>query len=343
VPVQGSPEVGYRMRARLHVLSDIPDQWRETSRRWMRMNEQLRRTCCGTRVPAPLTELFIYQTILGVWPLQNADHDELLERISQFIVKALREAKESTSWLETDEAYESAVIDFVRDLLDADRSAEFLDDFHAFRAPLEWFGAINSLAQVVLKIASPGVPDTYRGTELWDFRLVDPDNRIAVNFDARRDLLDNLPEIDGSDRSLDHLAELMKSWRDGRIKLHTLHRSLGARQKSPTLFTHGEYMPLPVTGERSHNLCAGPRFHDTHCTFALAATHLAKFASPELFPLDEDAWGSTRIVLPEHAPIDWHDELTGARRHSSDELRNRTLRVAKTLQYHPVALFSGRT
>lgn len=326
------------MRARLHVLSDIPDDWGRAVRRWMRMNEHLRRRYGQLLVPEPATELFIYQTLFGVWPLREADEAELPDRLDMYFTKAWREAKERTSWLQIDEEYESAVAAFVRDLLDPAVSATFLDDFHAFRRPLEWFGALNGLAQVVLKIASPGIPDVYQGTELWDFSLVDPDNRRPVDFGVRRELLENLPNPDVDAPPLDRIAEMLDSWRDGRIKLYVLHRCLTPRRMNPTLFAGGAYIPLAASGDREHHICTFVRSHDSDWAVATAAIHTATIPLPEGAAAAPGVWRSTHIKLPADAPQRWRDVLTGLTHHTTSGPDGHALDPAQIFQRLPIAL-----
>jgi (1->4)-alpha-D-glucan 1-alpha-D-glucosylmutase len=211
------------------------------------------------------------------------------------MLKAAREAQLHTSWINPDEAYEAALEGFVRRTLDPAVSAPFLNDFTAFNREIERAGALTSLSMQVLKLASPGVPDLYQGTECWDLSLVDPDNRRPVDYDARRAMLDKL--AGGTDRSV-QLAELTGHLDDGAIKLFTTVTLLRLRREQPDLFTRGDYAPVEIEGELRDYLIAFARRHKGQTLVAVV---------PRLFrsllrrgsglPLGETVWGSTQLVL----------------------------------------------
>jgi (1->4)-alpha-D-glucan 1-alpha-D-glucosylmutase len=207
------------VRARVNVLSELAGEWEVRVERWAGMNRGKRRAVDGALVPDANEEIFLYQTLVGAWPLRDAVEARFAERLEEYLVKAAREAKVHTSWLTPDDDWEAALIAFVRDLLDEEGRNPFLDDVLGFQSQVAFYGAFSSLSQVVLQLAAPGVPDTYQGTELWNFSLVDPDNRRPVDWSSRRRLLDELAEREKGDlRQL--LAELVEEWRDGRIKLY---------------------------------------------------------------------------------------------------------------------------
>jgi len=204
------------VRARINVLSEIAEEWQREVRKWTRINAPLKRD----GVPAPNEELLLYQTLAGAYPID-------VERLSAFAEKAAREAKTYSSWLSPNGEYESALKEFASRILD---HPPFLKAFLRFHRRVAFHGFLNSLAQVVLKIFSPGVPDFYQGTELWDFSLVDPDNRRPVDYAQRAEVLRRLPPP----------STLLRNWKDGRVKLFTTTRSLAARARH----AGGEYRAI---------------------------------------------------------------------------------------------------
>src|SRR5262249_39379767 len=238
---------GEDSRARLNILSEMPGAWEKRVRRWARLNKGLRTRLGRGLAPSGQDEYFIYQGLVGAWPIAwlapgavIAPSAEMRERMKAYLVKALREAKLETSWLEPNEDYEQACLDFLEGLLDRDRSASFIGDVTAFLREIAPYAMQNSLAQTVLKLTAPGIPDIYQGTELWDLSLVDPDNRRPVDFGCRREMLRAGPRS---------WAEMRAHWQDGQIKLHVIARILALRRELPDLFAQGSYEPLAVTGQ----------------------------------------------------------------------------------------------
>ncbi|HEV2294163.1 MAG TPA: malto-oligosyltrehalose synthase [Tepidisphaeraceae bacterium] len=238
------------VRARINVLSEIPDQWHEHVTRWGEANAPHRRDLAGQPAPSRNDEYLLYQTLIGVWPLNATDADDaLVARAQAYMTKACREAKLITSWTSPNEAYENAVRAFVAQILS---HRPFLDDFVPFQARVAGLGLINSLAQTLLRLTAPGVPDTYQGQELWDFSLVDPDNRRPVDYARRRELLDAL-------RGDADARELLAHITDGRVKLFVTWRTLTLRREHPGLFTTGTYEPLPASGAKAAHAFAFAR------------------------------------------------------------------------------------
>ena len=218
-------------------------------------------------IPDANEEYLLYQTLVGAWPLEPygpEEYAEFVQRIQAYMLKALHEAKVHTSWINPNADYDEAVREFVGRILDEGANRPFLDDFRAFQRRVSHYGLFNSLSQTLLKLASPGVPDTYQGTELWDFSLVDPDNRRPVDYDRRRRMLEDLrsaAESAGGDLR-DLARDLVASKEDGRIKLYVTHRSLACRRDHPGLFTAGEYIPLAAEGSKAAHLFAFARRND---------------------------------------------------------------------------------
>ncbi len=214
------------VRMRIAAISEYPDLWQAALKRWAKLNRKLRRKVGEEMAPTRNEEYLIYQTLLGAWPLEELDdslREEFRERIQQYVTKALKEAKVNSSWTEPHEEWGKAVGDFVGGLLDQAVSKDFLGDFAQFIEKIQTAGAMNSLTQTVLKCTLPGVPDFYQGTEIWDFSLVDPDNRRPVDYARRREMLRGLQTADP--------VALTTDWKSGRIKLLVIHRLLRFRHE----------------------------------------------------------------------------------------------------------------
>lgn len=294
---------GEDARARITALSEMAAEWDKRVRRWMTLNRRARRIIDDATAPHPNDEYLFYQALVGVWPLDGVT-DGLVERLTGFMIKALREAKLRTSWTAPDEQYEQAVEQFVSRVLDTQRANPFLADFTAFRATVAPAGMLNGLGQVVLKHVSPGVPDTYQGTELWDNSLVDPDNRRPVDYAHRKALLDSLPE---------NAADLLADWTSGAIKLHLVRALLHHRRAYSDLFTVGAYLPLDPEGRRADHLIALARNDETGNWLIACVPRLTVRLRTEdnPWPLGEAVWGKTRLPLPDGAPTRWRNLLTG--------------------------------
>ncbi len=211
------------VRARLNVLSEMPEEWWQRVARWSRLNEPLRRGIDGKLAPDPNDEYLLYQTLVGCWPLEDspAAHQAFISRIKAYMLKAMREGKVHTSWTNPHSAYESAVADFIGDILGDEKSGMFLRDIRGFQRLVGHYGLLNSLSQTLLTLTAPGVPDTYQGTELWDFSLVDPDNRRPVHYEDRAAMLQEISrqQNDGGHFPPSLLREMLHSMEDGRVKL----------------------------------------------------------------------------------------------------------------------------
>lgn len=291
------------VRARLNVLSELPKLWKDRVTRWGKMNRRLKKTIAGDSLPGRHEEYLLYQTLLGVWPLENMTDDEyalFVDRLQSYMNKAVKEAKEHTSWISPDAEYEDAVRQFVSRLLDRSAPNAFLDDFLPFQERLAQYGLYNSLSQVLVKIAAPGVPDCYQGTELWDFSLVDPDNRRPVDFAERARLLH---ELDTASAALPDRVALMQGLldqrTDGRIKLFLTAEALRYRQSHQNLFHLGEYVPLRGEGEHSERLFAFARVRGGDAIIVIIP-RLLTGVIPDIrtLPLGEQVWGNTWLPLP---------------------------------------------
>jgi (1->4)-alpha-D-glucan 1-alpha-D-glucosylmutase len=295
------------VRNRLNVLSELPKPWSAAVRRWQRANAKFKRTLeDGRTAPDHNEEYLLYQTILGAWPWQmesREDREHYVERLKQYASKALSEAKVNLSWINPDPEYVAAVHAFLDAiLLPAARGKEnpFVASLDGLLPQLRLFGAVNSLAQVVLKIASPGVPDFYQGSELWELNLVDPDNRRPVDYDLRAGYLRALQELAEREGAGAVCREVLDQLPDGRVKLWTTHRALELRRQEHALFRRGEYVALEVSGERQEHVIAFLRRDQATGRSVVAV--LPRFAGTLMrgkvqLPLGE-AWGKDRLLLP---------------------------------------------
>ena len=329
---------GEDTRARLYALSELPEEWERQIQAWSRIARARRGGAEGDAPPERNDEYLFYQLLLGAWPAELAGVDPLepdavaafADRIEGAMIKSVREAKVNSSWAVPDEHYEEALKIFIRDCLDASRRDPFLEIFLPFQARIARLGVLNSLAQLLLKLTVPGVPDVYQGTELWDLSLVDPDNRRPVNYDRRQALLNEL----GSDleRKNTTMADLLGHWQDGRVKLALLWRVLALRQARPELFARGRYEFLETSGERSDHICAFAR-GDAGDQIIVAVPRLvaALEAQPD--------WGNTSITLPAgHAGRRWQNILTGAVTEADRREDSLVILAGSMFKAFPVAL-----
>ncbi|HEY0514231.1 MAG TPA: malto-oligosyltrehalose synthase [Thermoanaerobaculia bacterium] len=291
------------VRARISLLSEIPERWGEAARRWFARNGKHRRSCQGEDLPDRNAEYLLYQTLAGAWPI-SAD------RAAAYMEKAAREAKVHTSWTRTNPEYEAALRGFVNGVLD---DPEFVADLEAFVVPLVEPGRINSLAQTLLKLAAPGVPDFYQGTEIWDLSLVDPDNRRPVDYDLRRRLLGRLKAGMTPEQVLAGMDE-------GLPKLWTIHQGLHLRRARPEAFAAG-YEPLRVSGPRAGHAAAFARGGEVAVVVPRLPLRLG------------GNWRDTTVELP---PGRWRNELTGEEADGGEG----PLPVAGLLARFPVALLA---
>ena len=281
-------------RVRLAVLSEVTAEWEAALARWMRLNAPLRRDLADGPAPDAADEIMLYQTLVGAWPPGLMPQDRpgvkaLEDRVAGWLEKALREAKRRTGWAAPDAEYEGACRAFLAGLLDPDRTVDMAGELAAFAGRITPAGIVNSLSQTLLRMTCPGVPDLYQGTEYWDFSLVDPDNRRPVDFAARKASLDAGMSP----------ADLIGSWRDGRVKQAVIARTLALRARMPALFTEGAYVPLQADGPHAASVLAFARVHEGHAV-VVATTRLpvalesamdAPLAKPSL-------WEGTSLVLP---------------------------------------------
>jgi (1->4)-alpha-D-glucan 1-alpha-D-glucosylmutase len=288
----------------------------------------------------------IYQTLVGTWPIEPLEADEGMkyrDRILQYTDKAMHEAKIHTSWMNPSAPHEAAVREFICDLFDA-KGSDFTEDLGKFVGQIANSGFVNSLAQLVLKMIAPGVPDCYRGTELWDFNLVDPDNRRPVDYDARRQRLNNAWSA-AKKNKLEFARDLITRWPDPDIKFWTTSACLNLRRDHPALFSFGKYVPLTACGKAANHILAFARQFEYECAIAIVPrnyyrlTHTSGSGEKASGPPRAD-WADTQIIIPDDFPQQWQCELSGQEietvannRHSFD--------VAGLLDVLPVAVLKS--
>lgn len=289
---------GEDVRARLNVLTDLPDLWQKTVREWQQLNGDLKQN----GAPDPNDEYFIYQTLVGAYPMPGQDPDDFENRVQTYLEKALREAKRHSDWRSPDEAYEESAKAFATGLLNPKRP--FWKQFQKFHRQVADFGIINSLSQLLLKTTCPGVPDIYQGCELWDLSLVDPDNRRPVDYQQRQQWLDELTDND-SKQSSDFLDELWQNRYDARIKLWLTHMLLNERKQQAELFAKGEYIPLAVEGRYRDFVLAFARRYEQTWYLVAVPLHPATLSQHQKRDVTNLDWKDTRILLPPDAPDEW--------------------------------------
>ena len=330
------------VRLRLHVLSEIPEEWEEALKLWSTCNQGQKQEVNQLRVPDPSEEVLLYQTILGAWPLVPEEIPEFRNRLHDYLIKAAREAKVHTRWISPHLEHEQALKAFLSAILREAADNAFFQDVQKFQARLAFWGALNSLSQVLLKTVSPGVPDFYQGTEIWNLSLVDPDNRRPVDFHQRAELLKHLKRQEKKGlRAL--IQELLAHWETGGIKLFITYKALNFRRRHLDLFLHGDYLPLTAAGEREGHLVALARRHDSRWALAAAGRFFSRLSPSGEFPLGEEVWGETALLLPPEAPSEWRQVFTGVDLTTVPGSQNRSLPLKEVFKDLPVALLYGHS
>jgi (1->4)-alpha-D-glucan 1-alpha-D-glucosylmutase len=320
------------VRARMVAISEIPELWRRSLLRWRTVNKRWKKTVNESEAPDADEEYLLYQTLLGTWPTaangapEQNPGAEYIPRIQAYMTKALNEAKLNTSWIQPNEEWLAATRNFVAKILEPSAKNKFLPTFLPVAEEIARLGAINSLAQTLLKLTSPGVPDIYQGDEIWDFSLVDPDNRRAVNYKRRTEMLSCL-----SSRTP---QELLQNWPDGRIKLFLTQSSLRFRKERVDLFRNGNYLPLRASGALADSNVAFARQLDREWAVII----VPRLSSRIGFPPIGDRWKDTALELPENFPLERAREIFTGRELS---IHNRQIRMADAMSILPFAMLAN--
>lgn len=304
------------VRARISVLPEMASEWTRNTARWSKWLTEQRGSIDLNE------EYFLFQTLLGAWPLNAEETEEFRDRMKAYIVKAAREARTHTSWLQPDEAHEKALQTYVDALFNNER---FQASFQTLLERVSFYGAIQSLSQLLLKVTAPGVPDFYRGTVRWDFSLVDPDNRRPVEFAPLTDFGWNP-------------RELMETWRDGRVKVFLTEKLLGYRKGNPELFSEGSYIPLQVSGKRAENVFAYARRLNSQWCIAVIPRFASQLSVTTRTPTGIRAWLDSTLALPEGAPRRWKNIITG----QTILVRDGGLPLYRVMEHFPMALLSAK-
>ena len=323
---------GEDARARVLAISELPELWRRSVPRWRAANRRWKKQLEDQQAPDSNEEYLLYQTLLATWPLENSGapveqvNSDYVERIQAYMSKALNEAKQNTSWIQPNDEWLDATKNFVAKILEPDRKNKFLAAFLPFIEQIARLGAINSLSQTLLKFTAPGVPDIYQGSELWNFSLVDPDNRRPVDYKLRAELLSHL--------SSKSPQQLLENWPDGSVKMLLTHRILNYRLQHPDLFQRGNYVPLRATGTFADCCIAFARQLASQRILVIVPRLSARVG----FPPIGDRWKDTTIELPEGFPLErWQQVLTG----HEFWIKERRLRLADAMALLPVAILAN--
>lgn len=312
--------------------------------KWRRINRNRKvKLPDGRLVPDNNEEYFLYQTLVGTWPLQPATEEErrkYCKRIQQYMEKAVHEAKVNASWLNPNPNYVDAMNAFIEALLSHTWRSKpnlFWDSMQKFSHPITYFGFINALAQTLLKLTSPGAPDIYQGQEMWDFSLVDPDNRREVDFEIRQRLLEQFNAEPDEDGFSNLCRDLLRQCWDGRVKLWLTLRTLDFRRRYKEIFRDGSYTPLYATRGREQHIIAFARVHGEEASITVVPRLTYTLMRGKEEPPLRAVWGETEISLPEALRgRTWRDVLTGGRIAAGEALL-----CCKLFSDFPVVLLSS--
>jgi len=330
------------VRLRINVLSEIPALWRLSLRHWRKWNRNRRRLVDGAPAPSRNHESLLYQTLVGTWPLETLDEagwQKFSERIEQYMIKAMREAKDSTSWANPNLAYEAATTKFIRSLVLHRKKNRFAAEFPDFHRRISRIAMFHGLSETLLKLTSPGVPDIYQGNEIWSFDLVDPDNRRPVDYERRQNLLRKLPGDDQENRdgAVDSRA-LLDHLEDGAAKLFLIRKTLGVRKRHYGLFGSGDYVPLEVQGSQSSHICSFARRKNGEVAIiAVPRLCAALLGEQAANPIGGEVWGDTELRLPDPLRgMRYRNVLTGELLASGEG--GQGINISALLANFPVAL-----
>lgn len=303
------------IRTRIDVLTEIPDEWRKHLIYWRRLNKKNKVVIDGKFVPDLNEEYLLYQTLIGAWPIGKINEDgyeTFKKRIMDYMLKASKEAKVNTSWINPNTIYEDALIVFTERIMNNPSDNKFLKDFLPFQKKISHYGMFYSLSQTLLKITSPGVPDFYQGTEIWNLSLVDPDNRRPVDYNIRTRMLEELKKRETEITLRELSRDIVADKDNGMIKLYLIYKALHYREKNSEIFERGEYLTTEVMGEKANNVCAFARRIGNSIALIVAPRFFAGLMQQEELPFGKEVWKDSFIVVPFDAPgVRYHNIFTG--------------------------------
>jgi (1->4)-alpha-D-glucan 1-alpha-D-glucosylmutase len=320
------------VRARMVAISELAELWRRSLPRWRTNNRRWKKEVDELEAPDANEEYLLYQTLLGSWPVADKGEavksatPDYVQRIQAYMNKALNEAKLNTTWVQPNDEWLTAMNGFVAGILEDSPKNRFLPNFLSVVEEVARLGAINSLSQTLLKLTSPGVPDIYQGNEIWDFSLVDPDNRRPVDYEQRRKMLGKIAQASPE--------ELLQNWPDGRIKMFLTQTVLRFRREQADLFREGSYVPVRTEGIFAESCIAFGRELKGQSIMVIAP----RLSSRVGFPPIGEKWGDTEAVLPEAIKLNRGRELFSGRELAFD---GRRLRMSEALSVLPFAVITN--
>ncbi len=329
------------VRARVNVLSEMPEAWQRHLELWAKLNAHHKEEVDGRAAPDRNEEYFLYQTLLGIWPLEGGSCETLVERLQAYLVKATREAMVHTRWTRPNQRHEEALRQFVARIL-SPAAEDFMHDFRPFQREIAYYGMVNSLAQILLKIGTPGAADFYQGSELWDLQLVDPDNRASVDFERRIAMLEQLAREEAADNA-GLIQNMVEYWHDGRIKLFLLQKTIRYLRENAALFQEGEFLPLETQGEyRKHVVCFMRRRNGDQ-VLVVVPRWLSQIAFSAKGQGQRD-WHDTEVMLPPNSSVRWRSLLSGHEvmaQQGDHSFAGQALKVADLFESFPMAFFGS--
>lgn len=338
---------GEDTRARINVISELPELWEEKVKLWSEKNARHKISLGRMTVPSANDEYMLYQALLGTYPSETKDrqqekYSQYIGRIKDYIIKASREAKAYSSWVNPNTQYESGFQAFAEKILAASPGNEFLSDFVRFSEITSFFGIFNSISQALIKATAPGLPDYYQGSELWELSLVDPDNRRPVDYEIRKEFMKEMSKLSGQEDTASYINQIVNEPNDGRIKMYLIYRALKFRNENRELFESGEYLPLSVSGEYSSSIFAYARKLGEQYAVVVVPRLLTKLykdasdISSLRLPLGEEMWKDTSVIMPAGI-FRWTNVIT------QQPLANeRLLPAGNILSTYPAALLHGQ-
>ena len=323
---------GEDTRARILVLSEIPSEWDHNLKTYSRINRSKKKKVSHRYAPDRNDEYFLYQTLLGTYPFE-VDLEDYKTRIKEYVIKAVREAKVHTAWIKPDNEYEEAYLAFIDKIF---KDQRFFDEFLPFQQKVAGYGVFNSLAQVLMKMTAPGLPDFYQGCEYWDLTLVDPDNRRQVDFKTRSKSLQEITK--GFEKEPEKLlADLIENRTDGRIKQFLIHRALSERNRRPELYLYGDYIPLECAGQFADNVIAFARRRQSDFALTIVPRFFSRLMREDELPMKKDAFKDTVLKIPDDFPSEWVDMIS---REYHRDVKD-TMPLGDILNSFPVALLAN--